>query len=179
MRLLPTWFTFCWGLLCTAIEFRSIKSNLLFAGFIANVPFVILCILSIINLYKDVESYKETKKILSFLPFTLCFGFIVLISVHMFNKQEDTGKTILTISNDTKNPSHEINLYFKENGDLKMTQCFIGGDMDYFGSYKKVKDTFYIKLKNDLQIGKKGIVKNDTFYFIDDSTKFEILKSDD
>ena len=60
-------------------------------------------------------------------------------------------------------------LDFKSNGSLKIIASYKFSDAYFWGSYKKDGDTLLLDINPDFRMGRKGLIKNNNFQFLDDT----------
>lgn len=128
-----------------------------------------LFLLTIISFFIEKLRDKTNKKVYHY-PFTLLS--LVFCSLVIFKILErtniETKETILKVSN-TPKANSVINFEFKTGNDFRLTENNKLGQVIYFGSYSKLKDTIKIISSNYDGLTKKlpewGVIRNDTIYW--------------
>ncbi len=93
----------------------------------------------------------------------------------MYYRSDDGyGKTSFKAYNNRIN--HGVVLDFKSNDNLKITQLYKMGTTTYWGTYKRNRDTFYLFIDLDFNLGDKAVLKNDTLTFLANGLKFVVQR---
>ena len=166
------------GFIAALIEFQIIRywSISFIEDILAYIPLILLVILSFLLLRKNGIAFTKTKKIISYIPASISFLFVIVILGHMyFRYLDDSSKTIMTAFGYSID-NGELSFDFKENGILKgkLIQKFT--ERHYSGKYSQVGDTITMDIITDLKISKKVIVKGDTMRFPNDPDYFYISR---
>ncbi|WP_153042699.1 hypothetical protein [Rufibacter ruber] len=163
------------GICCSLIQFRSIKPNLWLEEVLFTIPFLILCILAVAYLINDTRRYDDGDGVVSYLPSCTAILFISVIFIHIYHRSsKGFGKTSFIATNEQF--SHGLEIDFKANQNLKITQYHKFGETEYFGGYSISGDTVFLDINTDFQLGDKAILTDDTLYFKKQKLAFSIRK---
>lgn len=129
---------------------------------------VILCILTVVYLFKNYKQLTHTHKLVAFLPSFSGVIFMLLIFGHMYVRAlNDRSATAFEAYTDTDDAS--LRFDFKKSGHLKGELIDKFSSKYYWGSYRKAGDTVTVDIKTDFPLGRTAVMKKDTLYFIDNS----------
>jgi hypothetical protein len=133
------------------------------------IPFVALCILTILLAAFDYKAFRTKKTFLQFLP--TCFA-LLFLSVTVYKKiirnNINNERTVLKVVNQA-GAENVLQFDFKKDNNYALTESNLLGRDIYYGKYKKNNDTIYL-LTNPYNgeiktMPKFGIISHDTLFW--------------
>jgi hypothetical protein len=158
------------GFVCLFEEFKKVKINLLFEGVFRGAFLLLFFTGTIIQLFNDIHSLRQTKTITAFLPSISLIVLWAIISIHSFLWSRGTTKFTAY----TDDIDHGVLLDFRDDNTLQITHFFKFGEKIYLGKYSELKDTLILCIETDIPFGNKAIMRNDTLQFVNDTVAFSI-----
>ena len=108
------------------------------------IPFVTLCILTILLAIVDYKSFRKRKTFLNFLP---TFLGILFLGVTIYKKIAgsiiDNEKTVLKVVNQA-GAQNVLQFDFKKGNNYVLTEFNLLGRDVYYGKYRRNRDTIYL-----------------------------------
>lgn len=137
---------------------------------------IILIIVFIRYTFKDIKQYQQTALLNSFIYSALSLFFLLLIFGHRyFRNRNDQSASLVKAEYGFKKDGHEsIYFDFKTNGHIRIAAMYKFSETYYWGDYTKSGDTLLLDIPDIPNISNKAFFKNDTFYFIGDTTRYRI-----
>lgn len=178
MRKLQFITTAILGAFSILVEYQSLKENTVFGTeLIQSVPLTLLCILTIVYLFKSVNQYAKIKNAYAFIPFLLGVFFLLITFGHMIVRSNlDNSPTLFFATTNNIGNDGGFKLDFKKNNHLKGVKIDRFSTTFYWGSYIKLNDTIKIDLPTDFKLGKIAFLQKDTLHFVNDTIHFAIYK---
>lgn len=136
---------------------------------IKQIPFIALCILTILLAILDYKFFKTSKTFLNFLPTLLAVLFLsVTVYKKIIRSNIDNERTFLKIVNQA-GAKNVLEFDFKKNNNYVLTEFNLLGRDVYYGKYKRNSDTIYL-LTNSYDgeiktMPKFGIISHDTLFW--------------
>ena len=133
------------------------------------IPFVTLCILTILLAIVDYKYFRIRKTFLNFLPTFLAVLFLgVTIYKKIIRNNINNEETVIKVVNQA-GATNVLEFDFKKNNNYVLTEFNLLGRDVYYGKYKKNSDTIYL-LTNSYDgeiktMPKFGIISHDTLYW--------------
>ena len=155
--------TLCFGV--TAINFEFGRQELGLFDELKQIPFVILCILTILLAIVDYKSFRTRKTFLNFLPTFLA---VLFLGMTIYKKIINNKRTVLKVVNQS-GAKNVLEFDFKKNNNYVLTEVNLLGQDVYYGKYKRNGDTIYL-LTNSYNdeiktMPKFGIISHDTLFW--------------
>lgn len=164
LRIIFIILTFCFGIAAIKVEFGRQELGL-FDEF-KQIPFVILCILTILLAIVDYKSFRTRKTFLNFLPTFLAVLFLGVTSYKKIIRNNiNNERTVLKVINQA-GANNVLEFDFKKSNNYVLTEVNLLGQDVYYGKYKRNSDTIYL-LTNSYDgeiktMPKFGIISHDT-----------------
>ena len=134
--------TLCFGIASINHEFGRQELGLF--DELKQIPFIALCILTILLAIIDYKCFRTSKTFLNFLPTFLA---LLLLSVTVYKKiirtNIDNEKTFLKVVNQA-GAKNVLEFDFKKNNNYVLTEVNLLGRDVYYGTYKKNGETIYL-----------------------------------
>ena len=133
------------------------------------IPFVTLCILTMLLAIVDFKSFRTSRTFLNFIPTFLA---VLFLSVTIYKKIERNAiaseRTVLKVVNQA-GAKNVLQFDFKEHDNYVLTESNLLGRDVYYGKYKKNGDTIYL-LTNPYDgeiktMPEFGIISHDTLFW--------------
>jgi hypothetical protein len=152
-----------------AINFEFGRQELGLFDELKQIPFVILCILTILLAIVDYKSFRTRETFLNFLPSFLAVLFLcVTIYKKMIRNNINTERTVLKVVNQA-GAKNVLEFDFKKSNNYVLTEVNLLDQDVYYGKYKRNSDTIYL-LTNSYDgemktMPKFGIISHDTLFW--------------
>jgi hypothetical protein len=129
----------------------------------------------VVCLIKNRRQYKQTKSLVSFLPFIIGFALLCFTLGHkLLRSHHDKLPTLFTATNYDLGTDGGFRLHFKKGNYLLGEKIDHFRTTTYWGEYKRSGDTIILNIPLDFKMGRQAIVQNNVLRFLDDTVKFEI-----
>ncbi|MBS1744799.1 MAG: hypothetical protein JST21_01375 [Bacteroidetes bacterium] len=167
LRIILIILTLCFGIAAINLEFGRQELGLF--DELKQIPFVILCILTILLTIVDYKSFRTTKTFLNFLPTFLAVLFLgVTIYKKIIRNNINNERTVLKVVNQA-GAKNVLEFDFKKDNNYVLTEFNLLGRDVYYGKYKRNSDTVYLLTNSyDGKINtmpKFGIISHDTLFW--------------
>ena len=167
LRIILIILTLCFGIASIKHEFGRQEFGL-FDEF-KQIPFVTLCILTILLAIVDYKFFRTRTSFLNFLPTFLALLFLgVTVYKKIIRSNIDNERTFLKVVNQA-GATNVLEFDFKKNNNYVLTEFNLLGRDVYYGKYKRHSDTIYL-LTNSYdgeikRMPKFGIISHDTLFW--------------
>ena len=133
--------------------------------------FWLMVILGLIQLIRGMVNYiniDDSSRLKVFVVYVVIVT--ALLIHHLYRENNDKSQSLILVGQNKKIEGRESTMLdFKSNGSLKIIASYKFSDAYFWGSYKKDGDTLLLDINPDFRMGRKGLIKNNNFQFLDDT----------
>ena len=159
------------------LEFRNVKHNSLFVDIytLTNI-FAIICL--VISLFFILLGWKLKRpdRVPSFFPGLMGVIIVAIVFIHAsYRRLVYNAPTLFEAVRPQTKSQPESRLIFKKNNRLKVEEDHIWSYTNYYGSYRKMNDTFILDLPRESKLSGKAYIRNDSLFLDGDSFAFRVF----
>lgn len=165
------------GTIALRIAYLPVVHDMLFFSWTYQVPFFCLGVLTIVYCLLNIRKYLDAKQLLGLTPLTIGIVAILLVVIQQRKRSNwDKAFIIFTASTTQIGNDGGFSLNFKREGIVKATKMDHWSVTYYWGKYRLEKDTVYLDVPLDFELGKIAVLEKDALRFLGDTLVFRVYR---